>query len=64
MRSLFNEAAIRRFWANLPGFDMQLAPGAWFGEDERYFRLGFGYLPLQRLPEALRVVSEVLSASL
>ena len=53
----FNDAAIQRFWEVLPDHDLQLASGSWFGATKREFRLGFGYLPLDRLPLALGALS-------
>jgi hypothetical protein len=44
----------------LPSRDLQLAPGDWFGEEKRIFRLGFGYLPLHNLEAALAALSRVL----
>jgi DNA-binding transcriptional MocR family regulator len=57
-----DEKAVSRFWEQLPGHDLQLASGAWFGESHRVFRLGFGYLPPERLGSALSALSEVLDA--
>jgi len=59
-REVFNAAAVERFWMALPGRDLQLAPGDWFGEEKRIFRLGFGYLPLHNLEAALAALSRVL----
>lgn len=59
----FDAAAVQRFWALLPEHDLQLASGAWFGEGERVFRLGFGYLPAERLGPALSALSAVLNAA-
>ena len=50
------------FWARLLDNDVQLAPGRWFGEEPRVFRLGFGYLPLERLKEALLALSKAIDA--
>jgi hypothetical protein len=58
---VFGDAAVERFWATLPANSLQLAPGTWFGEEPRVFRLGFGYLPLERLPEALAALSKTLN---
>ena len=60
----FDEAAVARFWALLPGHELQLASGVWFGENNRVFRLGFGYLPPDRLGPALAALSVVLDAAL
>lgn len=59
----FDDDAVARFWALLPGHELQLASGAWFGESERVFRLGFGYLPPARLGPALAALSAVLEAA-
>jgi hypothetical protein len=59
----FDDAAVARFWTLLPGHELQLASGAWFGESQRVFRLGFGYLPSDRLGPALDALSVVLEAA-
>lgn len=62
--SVFDGAAVDRFWQTQAGRDLQLASGEWFGESKRVFRLGFGYLPLDILPEALSALSDVMDASI
>lgn len=52
--------AVARFWTVLPDYELQLASGTWFGESERVFRLGFGYLPPERLGPALSALSLAL----
>jgi len=59
----FDTAAVSRFWDLLPRHELQLASGAWFGESDRVFRLGFGYLPPGRLGPALSALSTVLDAA-
>jgi aspartate/methionine/tyrosine aminotransferase len=59
----FDSAAVSRFWDLLPRHELQLASGAWFGESDRVFRLGFGYLPPGRLGPALSALSTVLDAA-
>jgi aspartate/methionine/tyrosine aminotransferase len=59
----FDAAAVSRFWKLLPRHELQLASGAWFGESERVFRLGFGYLPPERLGPALSALSSALDAA-
>lgn len=59
----FDDAAVARFWNMLPSHELQLASGAWFGESERVFRLGFGYLPADRLGPALSAMSAALDAA-
>ena len=46
----------------MPESDLQLAPEPWFGEEPPVFRLGFGYLPLERLREALLALSKAIDA--
>ncbi len=55
-----DDEAVSRFWAGLEERELQLAPGTWFGESLRIFRLGFGYMPLDCLAPALRTVSSHL----
>ena len=59
----FDETGVSRFWQLLPGRDLQLASGLWFGESNRFFRLGFGYLPIDRLRPALEALSHVMNAA-
>ena len=59
----FDAAAVARFWELLPRHDLQLACGTWFGESDRAFRLGFGYLPPERLGPALSALSASLDAA-
>ena len=60
---VFDDAAVSRFWSLLPHHDLQLASGAWFGEGNRIFRLGFGYLPPERLGPALSALSSAMNAA-
>jgi len=59
-KSAFSDSSVTRFWDLLPGHDLQLATGEWFGESNRVFRLGFGYLPPERLAPALAALSRAL----
>ena len=59
----FDVQAVKRFRDGLAGHDLQLAGGNWFGESSSVFRLGFGYLPAQRLGPALSALSSAMSAS-
>ncbi|MGX7874644.1 pyridoxal phosphate-dependent aminotransferase [Mesorhizobium sp. ORM6] len=59
----FSDAAVARFWELLSSHELQLASGTWFGESNRVFRLGFGYLPPDRLGPALGALSAVLDAA-
>ena len=51
---------MRRFYAALSGKDVRVANGAWFGDEQRVFRLGFGLLAMSELLIALRLVAEAL----
>jgi len=59
----FDDGAVSRFWDLLPRHELQLASGGWFGESDRVFRLGFGYLPPERLGPALAALSAALDAA-
>jgi aspartate/methionine/tyrosine aminotransferase len=59
----FTDHAVQHFWDVLPSHDLQLASGTWFGESNRVFRLGFGYLPAERLAPALSALSAAMSAA-
>ncbi|HIC7211645.1 pyridoxal phosphate-dependent aminotransferase [Burkholderia stabilis] len=58
-----DDDAVARFWTVLPDHELQLAAGTWFGESDRVFRLGFGYLPPERLGPALSALSRALDAA-
>ncbi len=60
-KGAFDDHAVSRFWELLPRHDLQLASGAWFGESNRMFRLGFGYLPAERLGPALSALSAAMA---
>lgn len=60
--TVFDDAAVSAFWNLLSSHNLQLGEGSWFGEDERVFRLGFGYLPLAELESALLTLGNLLEA--
>jgi len=62
-RSAFDDAAVARFYRDLEARDTRVAPGTWFGDDARVFRLGFGLLTMPDLDEALRRVSEAVGSA-
>jgi aspartate/methionine/tyrosine aminotransferase len=51
------------FHRDLAGRDTRVAPGPWFGADERVFRLGFGHLEPADFTEALRRLGETLTGT-
>jgi aspartate/methionine/tyrosine aminotransferase len=57
---IYPDSAVDLFWSCLPGEDLQLAPGTWFGLSSREFRLGFGYLQLNELERGLNELSGLL----
>ncbi|MBV8840785.1 MAG: pyridoxal phosphate-dependent aminotransferase [Alphaproteobacteria bacterium] len=56
----FDAAAVARFHAALARRDARVGNGAWFGEEPRVFRLGFGLLSIPDLESALDVVGSAL----
>lgn len=60
---VFDPARVAAFGRALPAHDVMLGHGAWFYEEERVFRLGFGYLPLERLDAALAALTRALQAA-
>jgi aspartate/methionine/tyrosine aminotransferase len=59
----FPPARVQRFYAELSVRRTVVAPGAWFGDDPRVFRLGFGYEPLDQLRAGLEMITEARLAS-
>lgn len=58
-----DDAAVRAFYEACRRQGVRVAPGSWFGEEDRVFRLGFGYLPADRLGAALDALSAALNAA-
>lgn len=54
---------IPAFYARLAARDTRVAPGSWFGADDRVFRLGFGHLPPADFTEALARLADALPRS-
>jgi len=59
-QTVFDDAAVARFYHMLGDADVRVASGAWFGEDARIFRLGFGLLPMPDLEAGLDLLSRTL----
>ena len=59
----FTDENIKAFYSLSKAAGIQIASGTWFGETERYFRLGFGYMDLVQLELTLSKLSEVLKAA-
>ena len=58
--SMFSDGAVARFHQELARHDARVADGAWFGEEPRVFRLGFGLPEPVELDAALRVLTAAL----
>jgi len=59
-QTVFDDAAVAQFYHMLGDADVRVASGAWFGEDARIFRLGFGLLPMPDLETGLDLLSRTL----
>jgi aspartate/methionine/tyrosine aminotransferase len=59
----FPSPRVQRFYAELSERRTVVAPGDWFGDDPRVFRLGFGYVPLDELRGGLEMITQALWAS-
>jgi DNA-binding transcriptional MocR family regulator len=57
---IYDDAAVGRFYAVLTDKGVRVANGAWFGDEQRVFRLGFGLLAMSELQVALRLVADTL----
>jgi aspartate/methionine/tyrosine aminotransferase len=57
---LYDDAAVSRFYGALADKGVRVANGAWFGDEQRVFRLGFGLLAMSELRVALQLVADTL----
>ena len=57
---VFADAEVNAFYSHAGNAQIQLASGEWFGEQKRVFRLGFGFLPLPLLEQALSLLEDTL----
>jgi aspartate/methionine/tyrosine aminotransferase len=58
--AVFAAAAVDRFYQALADKGTRVANGAWFGDEARVFRLGFGLLPMAELGDALAALAAAL----
>lgn len=56
----FDDKAVGRFYEAVAEKGARLANGAWFGDEARIFRLGFGLLPIADLNDALSALTAAL----
>jgi len=59
---IFESAAVTKFYRQARINQVQIASGRWFSEDDRVFRLGFGYLPQPNFKQALAKLSQTIDA--
>lgn len=57
---VFHDSEVNNFYSQAGNAQVQLASGEWFGEQKRVFRLGFGFLPLPLLEQALSNLEDTL----
>jgi DNA-binding transcriptional MocR family regulator len=57
---IFTDTEVNAFYSQAGNAQVQLASGEWFGEQKRVFRLGFGFLPLPLLEQALSLLEGTL----
>lgn len=55
--------SVADFYARLAEREVRVAPGSWFGESDRVFRLGFGHLDAAVFTAALDRLSDALGGS-
>jgi len=58
--NVFTNSEVNAFYSQAGNAQIQLASGEWFGEQKRVFRLGFGFLPLPLLEQALSLLGDTL----
>lgn len=58
--SVYDEAAVDRFYKTVADNGVRVANGAWFGDETRVFRLGFGLLSMPDLSAALVALGTAL----
>ena len=60
LKSVFDDAAVGRFYAALTAAGVRVGNGTWFGEPARVFRLGFGAMATSDLATALELTTLAL----
>jgi aspartate/methionine/tyrosine aminotransferase len=58
----FSEDAVAAFYSRLTDRETRVAPGSWFGEHDRVFRVGFGHLPAHDFSTALDRLADAITA--
>lgn len=60
----YDDAGVERFFKAQEAYDVRVAAGTWFGDEPRVLRLGFGYMPGERLGRALDALGAALRSAL
>lgn len=63
-KEIFSDEQVEKFYQLAKNNEVQLASGTWFGLDKRCIRLGFGFLPKEKLPVALKAFESSLVSAL
>lgn len=58
----YNKQQVEKFYLLSKESGIQIANGNWFGESNRYFRLGFGYMDIENLSTTLYRLTEILNS--
>ena len=61
--SIFDDSAVKRFFEALAGRGVRVGHGAWFGDEARVFRVGFGNPVVRDFLTGLDHVASALKAS-
>lgn len=61
--NMFSDKQIDAFYSSCKKMDIQIANGEWFGESQRFFRLGFGHMEIDKLRVTLDRLSIILKNS-
>ena len=59
-KPVFDDSAVTRFYAAAAANGARVAKGAWFGEEARVFRLGFGLRSMAELGDGLGALTAAL----
>lgn len=59
-RKIFSDDKIDEFYLLAEKENIHLANGEWFGETKRHFRLGFGYMEIDKLRHTLKLLTRII----
>ncbi|WP_273565464.1 pyridoxal phosphate-dependent aminotransferase [Maribacter halichondriae] len=61
--TIFGQEQIEQFYSLSKHAGIQIASGEWFGETNRCFRLGFGYMEIKQLIKTLEKLTEIIKVT-